>query len=478
MHIYNTFTQKKERFKPLVPGKVGIYVCGVTVYDYCHIGHARTYLAFDIVVRYLRYAGFDVNYVRNITDIDDKIIQRAKENKESIESLSQRFTEAMHQDFEALGLERPTQEPKATETVAGMIQMIQTLIEKEHAYVAQNGDVYYAIQAFSSYGALAHRDRDQLKAGARIEANEAKQCPLDFVLWKSAKPGEPAWESPWGLGRPGWHTECSAMSLEHLGPTVDIHGGGADLMFPHHENERAQSMVANEKPFVNYWMHVGYLQEHKQKMSKSLGNFVTIRDFLARYDAEVLRLFVISSHYRSPIEYSLAQIDLSIRALERLYHALRGFVLLDVSDAQASVTAKDPASGALRVAHYEARFQGAMEDDFNTPEALAVLFDLAREINRLRSEQPEQAAQGAALLRKLGNVLGLLSKDPQIFLQRQTIEGTHLDKEAIEALIQARNQGRAAKNWMEADRIRDLLLAEGIVLEDTPDGTVWQNKKG
>lgn len=466
MYIYNTFTQKKELFEPLVPGKIGVYVCGVTVYDYCHIGHARTYLAFDIVLRYLRYAGFDVNYVRNITDIDDKIIKRAAENKESIESLSQRFTEAMHQDFEALGLERPTREPKATETVTGMIQMIQNLIAKKQAYAAQNGDVYYAIQAFSSYGALAHRDIEQLKVGARIEANEAKQCPLDFVLWKSAKPGEPAWESPWGLGRPGWHIECSAMSLEHLGQTVDIHGGGADLIFPHHENERAQSIVANAKPFVNYWMHVGYLQEHKQKMSKSLGNFVTIRDFLARYDAEVLRLFVISSHYRSPIEYSLEQIDLSIKALERLYHALRGF------------TAQDPASSELRVAHYEARFQGAMADDFNTPEALAVLFDLAREINRLRSEQPEQAAQGAALLKKLGNVLGLLVKDPDLFLQKQNVEDTHLDKEAIEALILERNQGRAAKNWMEADRIRDLLLAEGIVLEDTSDGTVWQNKKG
>ncbi len=472
MQIYNTFTQKKELFEPLVPRKIGIYVCGVTVYDYCHIGHARTYLAFDIVLRYLRYAGFDVIYVRNITDIDDKIIKRAAENKESIESLSQRFTKAMHQDFEALGLEKPTREPKATETVTGMIQMIQNLIAKKQAYVAQNGDVYYAIQAFESYGALAHRDKDQLKIGARIEANEAKQCPLDFVLWKSAKPGEPAWESPWGLGRPGWHIECSAMSLEHLGQTVDIHGGGADLIFPHHENERAQSEVANEKPFVNYWMHVGYLQEHKQKMSKSLGNFVTIRDFLARYDAEVLRLFVISSHYRSPIEYSLEQIDLSIKALERLDHALRGFVLVPVNMTQ------DPTSSEQTVAHYEARFQGAMADDFNTPEALAVLFDLAREINRLRSIEPEQAAQRAALLKKLGNVLGLLAKDPDLFLQKQNVEGTHLDKEAIEALILARNQGRAAKNWMEADRIRDLLLAEGIVLEDTSDGTVWQNKKG
>ncbi len=465
MQIYNTFTQKKERFKPLVPGKIGIYVCGVTVYDYCHIGHARTYLAFDIVLRYLRYAGFDVIYVRNITDIDDKIIKRAADNKESIESLSQRFTEAMHQDFEALGLERPTREPKATETVAGMIKMIQNLITKKQAYLAQNGDVYYAIQAFSSYGALAHRDMDQLKVGARIEANEAKQCPLDFVLWKSAKPGEPAWESPWGLGRPGWHIECSAMSLEHLGQTVDIHGGGADLIFPHHENERAQSEVANAKPFVNYWMHVGYLQEHKQKMSKSLGNFVTIRDFLERYDAEVLRLFVISSHYRSPIEYSLEQIDLSIKALERLYHALRGF------------TAQDPISSE-QAAHYKARFQDAMADDFNTPEALAVLFDLAREINRLRSIEPEQAAQGASLLKKLGNVLGLLAKDPDLFLQKQNVEGTHLDKEAIEALILERNQARAAKNWIEADRIRDLLLAEGISLEDMANGTVWQNKKG
>ncbi len=465
MQIYNTFTQKKELFKPLVSGKIGIYVCGVTVYDYCHIGHARTYLAFDIVLRYLRYAGFEVNYVRNITDIDDKIIQRAADNKESIESLSQRFTEAMHQDFEALGLERPTREPKATETVAGMVQMIQTLIAKKHAYVAQNGDVYYAIQAFSSYGALAHRDREQLKVGARIEANEAKQYPLDFVLWKSAKPGEPAWESPWGLGRPGWHTECSAMSLEHLGQTVDIHGGGADLIFPHHENERAQSTVANEKPFVNYWMHVGYLQEHKQKMSKSLGNFVTIRDFLARYDAEVLRLFVISSHYRSPIEYSLAQIDLSIKALERLYHALRGFVGVEAGSSEKQTA---------RITAYEKRFQNAMEDDFNTPEALAVLFDLVREINRLRSEQPEQAAQGAFLLKKLGKVLGLLTKDPEIFLQKQNVEGSNLDKEAIEGLILERNQARAAKNWMEADRIRSLLWAEKIVLEDTPDGTVWQ----
>ncbi len=468
MHIYNTFTQKKELFKPLVPGKVGIYLCGITVYDYCHIGHARTNLAFDMVVRYLRYAGFEVNYVRNITDIDDKIIKRAAENQESIEHLSQRFTEAMHQDFEALGLLKPTHEPKATETIAGMIQIIQKLIAKGHAYLAQNGDVYYAIEAFESYGCLAHRNIDQLKVGVRVEANDAKQCPLDFVLWKAAKPGEPAWESPWGLGRPGWHTECSAMSLEHLGHTVDIHGGGADLIFPHHENERAQSEAASEKPFVNYWMHVGFLQENKEKMSKSLGNFVTIRDFLARYDTEVLRLFVLSSHYRSPIEYSLEQMDQSIKALERLYQALRGLASM------AGIHSGSP-DWTEPVGDYEKRFQAAMEDDFNTPEALAVLFELAREMNRLRGIEPEQAAQSAVLLKRLGNVLGLLFKDPEAFLQKQsTEEGSAFNIDAIEALILARNQARASKDWIEADRIRALLLSEKIVLEDTAEGTRWQ----
>lgn len=471
MQIYNTFSQQKETFNPLIPNKVSLYVCGVTVYDYCHIGHARVYLSFDVIVRYLQYRGFEVCYVRNITDIDDKIIHKAFENQESIQDLSHRFISTMQEDFEALHLLKPSAEPKATEHLEGMIQMIQQLIDQGYAYVADNGDIYYRVASFDSYGALAHRTLAQLKVGARVERNESKDNPLDFVLWKKAKAQEPAWDSPWGLGRPGWHSECSVMSFAHLGQTIDIHGGGMDLIFPHHENERAQSEVCNQAPFVKYWMHVGFVQQNKEKMSKSLGNFLTIRDFLGNYHPEVLRHFAIASHYRSPIDYTLDQIDGSIKALTRLYHALRGL------DGQGDVLPQ-PCNDKQSV--YEQRFVQCMDDDFNTPEALAVLFDLAREINRLRaSDELEQATELAIRLKKLGRVLGLLQEDPEAFLRggghapadRRTAA---VDPQAIKELIIQRHEARAMKNWAEADRIRDHLLEQGIRLDDTAQGTRWQ----
>lgn len=457
LKIYNTLSRQKEIFKPLHPGKVGFYVCGVTPYDFCHIGHARVYLAFDAIMRYLRYQGFQVKYIRNITDIEDKIIQRAQEKNEPFEHFSERYIQAMHDDFNRLNLTQPTLEPRATEYIQQMIDLIQQLIHKGYAYVANNGDVYYSIEKFKTYGCLSHRHLDALEAGARVEKNIAKQNPLDFVLWKMAKPNEPHWTSPWGAGRPGWHIECSAMALHNLGTTLDIHGGGPDLKFPHHENERAQSEAITDQPLANYWMHVGFVQQDQEKMSKSLNNFVTIRDFLEHYDAEVLRFFAIASHYRSPIDYSTDNTDTAVRALERLYTALRGL--------------ETTGQHAPQNSQFEQRFIAAMNDDFNTPEAIAVLFELAREINRIRESRPSEALMCAAILKKLGNVLGLLSQSPDTFLQ--DLRGKSIAFSTIHALILERNEARQAKNWEKSDRIRAKLLQEGIILEDKAEGTVW-----
>jgi len=461
LQLYNTFSQKKENFEPIEPKKVRLYVCGPTVYDLCHVGHARVYLFFDVVVRFLRDQGYEVTYVRNLTDIDDKIIKRSAENQETCDQLTTRIIQEVRKDFDELGIVVPTVEPCATQYIPQMIAMIERLIEKGYAYVGSNQDVYYQIERFEEYGALSHRNLDDLKEGARVEIDPAKRNPLDFVLWKSAKPGEPAWESPWGMGRPGWHIECSAMSLENLGETLDIHGGGPDLIFPHHENERAQSEAASGKPFVRYWMHVGYVRQNKQKMSKSDGNFLTIRDFLKSYHSEVLRFFAIGSHYRSPIDYSLEQIDSAGKALERLYVALRG---LDLNSVQAPIDTE-----------YEKQFYASMEDDFNTPEAIAVLFSLSHEINRLKSTKPTEAAELGALLKKLAGLLGLLELEAEAFLQN--LRGKEINEQDIEALIEKRNAAREAKDWAEADKIREILSEQGIVLEDSQGKTTWHALK-
>lgn len=456
--IYNTLSRAKEPFKPLQTNKVRMYVCGMTVYDYCHIGHARVMVVFDAVTRWFREVGYEVNYVRNITDIDDKIIQRARDNGEDFQALTERFIKAMHEDAAALGVLPPTSEPRATQSMRDILDMVQRLLDKEYAYLAANGDVYYAVSRFEGYGKLSGKNPEELRAGSRVEVGEAKRDPLDFVLWKAAKPGEPSWDSPWGPGRPGWHIECSAMSTCCLGNHFDIHGGGADLQFPHHENEIAQSEGATGETFVNLWMHNGFVRINEEKMSKSLGNFFTVREVLARYPGEVIRYFILTSHYRSPLNYSEQNLDHAQQALTRLYTALRGL----------------PAVAATADSAFYEAFAAAMNDDFNTPGALAVLFDLAREINRLRADELERAAALGAELRRLGQILGLLESDPEAFLQGAGQAEDGLSAEAIEALIAGRLAARKAKNWTEADRIRDELTEQGIVLEDGPQGTTWR----
>ncbi len=447
--IYDTKSQQKRTFVPIDPKKIGIYVCGITVYDLCHIGHARTMLAFDVIVRYLKhkYGASNVRFVRNITDIDDKIINRAIENKEEPIALAERFIHEMHNDAEALSLLTPDEEPRATQYMPQMLNLIQRLVDKGYAYPAANGDVYYKVRAYKDYGSLAKRSLDDLQVGARIEANEAKYDPLDFVLWKAAKPGEPSWESPWGEGRPGWHLECSAMSMDLLGETFDIHGGGFDLIFPHHENECAQSSAASGKEFANNWMHVGFLQINKDKMSKSSGNFVTIQQILQEVTPEELRYFVLSGHYRSPLEYTLEQVQNAKQPLLRLYTALHNVA---------------PGAQAATDNEYTQRFYTAMDDDFNTPEALAVLFDLAREVNK--TKDPALAAQ----LQNLGGILGLLQNSPAQVLG--SVNVNNLDSQ-IQELITARNQARQAKNWPEADKIRDQLKGMGVTIDDTAGGS-------
>lgn len=460
LKIFNTLSRQKEEFKPIHAGKVGMYVCGITIYDLCHIGHGRTFVAFDIVARYLRYLGYSLTYVRNVTDVDDKIIKRAIENNETCEQLTTRMLAEMHKDFDALNLERPDLEPRATHHIPEIIELTERLIARDHAYVASNGDVMFAVDSDPHYGLLSRQDLDQLQAGARVEVADVKRNPMDFVLWKMSKPGEPSWESPWGPGRPGWHIECSAMNGKQLGAHFDIHGGGSDLMFPHHENEIAQSTCAHDGPYVNYWMHSGMVMIDKEKMSKSLNNFFTIRDVLAYYDAETVRYFLMSGHYRSQLNYSEENLKQARASLERLYTALRG------TDANAT-----PAGGA----EFEARFRAAMDDDFNTPEAYSVLFDIAREVNRLKTEDIAAANGLAAELRKLAHVLGLLEQDPELFLQ----SGAQTDDDEvakIEALIKQRNDARSSKDWALADSARDQLNELGIVLEDGPQGTTWRRK--
>ncbi|MCW6012119.1 cysteine--tRNA ligase [Serratia marcescens] len=460
LKIFNTLSRQKEEFKPIHAGKVGMYVCGVTIYDLCHIGHGRTFVAFDVVARYLRYLGYSLNYVRNVTDVDDKIIRRAAENHETCDQLTERMLAEMHADFDALLIDRPDSEPRATQHIAEIIEITQRLIDRDHAYVASNGDVMFSIDSDPQYGLLSRQDLDQLQAGARVEIDDVKRNPMDFVLWKMSKPGEPSWQSPWGPGRPGWHIECSAMNCKQLGTHFDIHGGGSDLMFPHHENEIAQSSCAHDGPYVNYWMHSGMVMIDKEKMSKSLDNFFTIRDVLGHYDAETVRYFLMSGHYRSQLNYSEENLKQARTALERLYTALRG------TDADAA-----PAGGEA----FEARFREAMDDDFNTPEAYSALFDLAREVNRLKSEDMAAANGMAAELRKLANVLGLLQQEPEQFLQggAQVDDGEVAE---IEALIKQRNEARAAKDWALADAARDRLNEMNIVLEDGPQGTTWRRK--
>ena len=458
LEIYNSLTNKKETFKPIVEGKVNLYVCGMTVYDFCHLGHARVLVAFDVVYRFLKARGYDVTYVRNITDIDDKIITRANENGEEFLALTERFIDAMHEDERALGVLPPTKEPKATENIPEIIAMIETLIEKGHAYVGESGDVYYDVSSFPQYGKLSGRKVDDLRAGERIAVDESKKDPLDFVLWKPAKPDEPSWESPWGDGRPGWHIECSAMSTSILGNNFDIHGGGHDLQFPHHENEIAQSEACTGEHFANYWMHNGFIRINDEKMSKSLNNFFTIRDVLESYSPEAVRYFLLSSHYRSPLNYSTESLDGAMAGLDRLYNALRGL----------------PEAEADRWTEYEDKFYEAMDDDFNTPVALASLFDLARIVNKLHNTKgPEAAASLGALLKKLAGLLGILQLNPDEWLQ-QDADGDGMDAASIEAKIQERIRAKADKDWAKADGIRDELKAAGITLEDKGADTIWR----
>ncbi len=462
LHIYNSFHNKKQEFTSIVEGKINMYVCGMTVYDYCHLGHARVMIVFDIVYRYLQAIGYEVNYVRNITDIDDKIIQRANENNEDFNHLTKRFIDAMHNDEKALGILRPTQEPRATDHIENIISMIQTLIKKNYAYHASNNDVYYSIAAFKDYGKLSGRNLEDLRAGERIAIDQAKQHPLDFVLWKSSKPDEPAWDSPWGKGRPGWHIECSAMSMQHLGNNFDIHGGGHDLQFPHHENEIAQSEACTGEHYANYWMHNGFIRINEEKMSKSLNNFFTIRDVLKTHKAEAIRYFMLTSHYRSPLNYSTEQLDNANTALDRLYTALRDI----------------PIAEPLTNSDYEARFHRAMKDDFNTPEALAVLFELVRESNRLQQRKNKAtAAPTAALLKKLAQQLGLLESNPEDWFKTSSHTDTNeLSDAVIDTLIEKRTTAKRNKQWQEADKIRSQLQQNGIILEDTADGSYWKRK--
>jgi cysteinyl-tRNA synthetase len=457
LQIFNTLTQRKEPFNPIEKGKVSMYVCGLTTYDYAHIGHARMLVAFDVVVRYLRASNYVVNYVRNITDIDDKIIRRAQENDELFTELTERFISFTNEDEAALNVLRPNSEPRATAYIQEIVAIIHKLIERGHAYAALNGDVYYSVNSFPEYAKLSRKNPEELMAGARIEIDESKKDPRDFALWKAAKSGEPGWESPWGFGRPGWHIECSAMSTSCLGHTFDIHGGGSDLMFPHHDNEIAQSEGAYGCRFVNTWMHNGPVRVDNEKMSKSLNNFFTVREVLKNYPAEVLRYFLVSSHYRSAVNYSEENLKIAWSALERFYHALKDL----------------PVQTKTTDSIWHQRFHAAMQDDFNTPEALAVMFDLVREINREKTQNLVTAIELAGYLRSLGEILGLLQDDASTFL-RAVPSVEEVDAKYIDELVARRNQARASKNWRIADTIRDELKALNVVVEDKDGTSSWR----
>ncbi|WP_424142391.1 cysteine--tRNA ligase [Spongiibacter marinus] len=463
MQIYNTLSRKKEAFTPIEAGKVKMYVCGMTVYDYCHLGHARVLVAFDVISRYLRAKGYELNYVRNITDIDDKILRRADENGEDYTALTERFITAMHEDAERLGIAPPDAEPRATGHIDDILAMIARLIERGFAYAADNGDVYYRVSRFEGYGKLSGKKPDELLSGARIAVDEAKEDPRDFALWKAAKSGEVSWPSPWGEGRPGWHIECSAMSTCCLGDNFDIHGGGPDLVFPHHENEIAQSEAATGKPYANTWMHAGAVRVDNEKMSKSLGNFFTIREILDKYHPEVVRYFLISSHYRSAINYSEDNLQIARQNLERFYHALKGLPVEPVT----------PYNELPVDNRYVQRFDAAMSDDFAAPEALAVLFDLVRELNNARAAGEDAAVtEQAALLRSLGALLGILGCEAEAFLQAGS--AGELSAEEIESLIAERVQAKKDRDFARADGIRAQLLEGGVVLEDSREGTTWR----
>jgi len=462
LQIHNNLSRKKEEFIPLDKNNVRIYVCGMTVYDMCHIGHARVLIVFDVIYRYLckLYGKEHVTYVRNITDIDDNIITRANENKEDFSDLTNRYIDEMHRDSEALGILPPNIEPRATLYMGQIINMVQILVDKGFAYPADNGDVYYAVSKFENYGLLSGKKIEDLRAGERVAVDEAKKDPLDFVLWKSAKADEPSWPSPWGKGRPGWHIECSAMSTECLGHSFDIHGGGMDLQFPHHENEIAQSEAATGEKFANVWMHNGFVRIDDEKMSKSLGNFFTIREVTAKYDPEVLRYFILTSHYRSPLNYSDKHLDHAKAALTTLYTALRGVAVSSVENKESE---------------YHQRLQTAMNDDFNTAEVLPILFDLAKEVNRYKEKDKLKAHQFASILIDIAESIGLLNQEPETFLRGSSQQQTISDED-IDDFINKRLNARIEKNWAESDRIRDLLKEQGIVLEDGAGGTSWRRE--
>lgn len=462
LQIYNTFSRKKEVFTPITPGKVGLYVCGITIYDLCHIGHARTYVAFDVIARYFKYLGYDLTHVRNITDIDDKIINRANENKESYTTLTERMTKQMYQDFDDLNIMRPDIAPTVSGHMNEIIALIERLVDRKHAYVAGNGDVLFDVSSYKDYGKLSGQDLDMLQAGSRVDVEETKRNSLDFVLWKMAKPNEPSWDSPWGKGRPGWHIECSAMNSKYLGSHFDIHGGGSDLQFPHHENEIAQSRCAFDTPYVNYWMHGGMVQVNKEKMSKSLNNFFTLRSVLDNYDAESVRFFLTSSHYRSQLNYSQENLGQARAGLERLYISLRNVELIKTS---------------LKDNSFVTRFEKAMNDDFNCPEAISVIFEIAKKINLIKSTDVKQAGQLAFILVKLGEILGIAQQQPENFFQGNLTNNCENNDDLatqVEALIAQRKQARADKNWASADEARNKLAEMNIVLEDGSSGTTWR----
>lgn len=486
IQIHNTLSGKKEALRPIEKGHVKLYVCGITSYDYCHIGHARSALAFDMIVRYLKYRGFKVTYVRNFTDIDDKIIARASEQQTTSMELANRFIEEFYRDMDKLGIDRPDIEPKATEHIKEMIEFIGELIDQGKAYPS-GGDIYYIVDSFPEYGKLSKRNIDDMHAGSRVSINEQKRHPMDFVLWKGSKPGEPTWESPWGPGRPGWHIECSAMSRKYLGETFDIHGGGQDLIFPHHENEIAQSEGANDKPFVNYWIHHGFVTIRDEKMSKSLGNFLTIRDILNHYHPEILRFFIFSTHYRNPLDFSESAMQDATAGLERLYECVAAFNALKTTTSDANVASVISTEDIKQLDGMEGRFQQAMDNDFNTAQAQGIFFDSVKTLNRIRGNLPHVPAANDLLflancintLIKLANIMGLLREDAQQFLASQKTKMASecdIDVAAVESLVAERYQCRLAKNWAKSDAIRKQLLEKNIELMDGPEGTTWSVK--